>query len=246
MSGAKDLIYNYGYYLSRYPMIGVLSLLGLLGAFLPGLLMVQITNDPNDLWVNKDGNLWAEQNYVDVNFGRFFRVEQVIFRPRDAGNADMIATQNLQEIYWFQEIAKRTTVNYQGANYTINDLCWSALPNSNCTIQTPMGYWQSNYTRLMSDPDIHQTLQCLNSIDPANTMPCMDETGIPVQTNVVFGGLTKVYQTNSTQAFCSHRSWLKAGLSDDPPIDENCTPYIYNAQALGTPSPLPSSHLPPQ
>ena len=141
----------------------------------------------------------------------------------------------MQEIYWFQEIAKRTVVAYQGQNYTIDDLCWSALPNSNCTIQTPMGFWQSNYTRLMSDPDIHQTLQCLNSIDPSNTMPCMDETGIPVQTNVVFGGLTKVYQTNSTTAFCGRKSWLQSGLGDETPIDENCTPYIYNAEALGTP-----------
>ena len=231
-----NLGYVYGSLIATYPIIGLIAFVIVVVAFIPGLFMLEITNNQDDLWANKDGELWAQKLYVDDNFGRFFRAEQVIFRPLAGGDGDMIQKQYMQELFWFQEIAKRTVVNMNGQNYTINDLCWSALPDSNCTIETPMGFWQNNYTRMLNDPDLHYTTQCLNSIDPSNSLACFDETGIPVQVNVVFGGLTKVYNTTSVSG-CKKKSLsqtLYSGgqeLTDNGVIDD-CTPYIYNAQAL--------------
>lgn len=230
----KGIGFQYGLILAKNPVLGLLVVLGLMAAFTPGLLMLEITNDQNDLWVNKDGTLYAEQKISDDSFGRFFRAEQIIFRPRDGSDVDMIQKEYLQELFWFQEIAKRTVINWNGKNWMVHDLCWSALPNSKCTIQSPLGFWQNNYTRLMNDKDPHYTTQCLNSIDPNNTLACMDETGIPVQTKVVFGGLTKVYDTSAAQSLSSScRSQSMASDLKNETVIDDCTAYVYNAKALG-------------
>lgn len=230
MEKRRKLTFHFGYLMARYPVIGVSVLLIVLGAFVPGLFKLEITNDPNDLWVNKDGDLYKEQQVSDDNFGAFFRAEQVIFKSRANDDRDLIKTEYLEEVFWFQEIAKRTTVNYGGKTYGLKDLCWSALPDADCTIQTPLGYWQSNITRLLKDKDPKWTTQCFGSIDPNNTMACMDETGLPVQSSVVFGGLSKVYDVSSG---CTQKEngegFVKADGSNDP-----CTPYVYNAKALGS------------
>lgn len=240
---SKNFGFKYGLTVAKHPIIGVIMIIALICAFGPGLLKLEITNDPDELWVNKDGTLYAEQRISDKNFNRFFRAEQVIFRPRDGSEDDMIRKDYLQEVFWFQEIAKRTVVNRPQKNWTIHDLCWSALPDSNCTIQTPLGFWQNNYTRLLQDKDLHYTTQCLNSIDPKNSLACMDETGIPVQTKVVFGGLTKVYQTRTTSSlgeespFLSESQSCKQKLGTDILTDgegiDKCSVFIYNAKALG-------------
>jgi hypothetical protein len=231
----SGLAYSYGAMIATYPLVGLIVFILVTGAFIPGLFKLEITNNQDDLWVNKDGQLWSEKLYVDNTFGRFFRAEQVIFLPLSGAGPDMIQKEYLQEVYWFQEIAKRTVVNMNNKQYTINDLCWSALPDSNCTIQSPLGFWQNNYTRLMNDPDLHYTTQCLNSIDPTNSLACFDETGVPVQVNVVFGGVSKVYNTSSASCkkFSNKQVLYSDGqeLTDQGQIDD-CTPYIYNAQAL--------------
>lgn len=224
----KYLAFRYGYMMARYPLIGIIALILLMAAFIPGLFMLDITNDPNDLWVNKEGILYEEQSISDKNFGAFFRAEQIIFKNRANTDKDLIKKEYLEEVLWFQEIAKRTRIQRGGKTYSIKDLCWSALPDTDCTIQTPLGFWQSNLTRLLNDPDPHNTTQCLKSIDPDNTMACMDETGLPVQIPVVFGGLTKVYNNDSLG--CEN---YKAGDKKDPSTDP-CAQYTYNAKTLGS------------
>ena len=230
MEKRRNLTFRFGYLMARYPVIGASFLLAVLAAFVPGLFKLEITNDQDDLWVNKEGDLYKEQKVSDNNFGAFFRAEQVIFRARGGVDRDLIQTQYLEEVFWFQEIAKRTKISRGGKDYTIADLCWSALPDANCTIQTPLGYWQNNLTRMLEDKDPKITTQCLASKDPGNSMACMDETGLPVQTNVVFGGLTKVYNTSfNCKPNEKGEGFVKTDGTKDP-----CTPYVYNADALGS------------
>lgn len=223
----KYLGFRYGYMMARYPLIGMIVLIVVMAAFIPGLFMLEITNDPTDLWVNKEGQLYKELKLSDDNFGAFFRAEQVIFKNRDGTDKDLLQKHYLEEVFWFQEIAKRTRIQRGGKSYSIKDLCWSALPGLDCTIQTPLGFWQSNLTRLMEDKDPHNTTQCLASIDPDNTMACMDETGLPVQIPVVFGGLTKVYAEDALGCDGSNGDGKK-----DPSTDP-CSQYVYNAKTLG-------------
>lgn len=230
MEKRRNLTFRFGYLMAHYPVIGLLVLFTVLGAFVPGLFMLEITNDQNDLWVNKEGDLYKEQKISDDNFGAFFRAEQIIFKAKGGVDKDLIQKEYLEEVFWFQEIAKRTKVVHNSKNYSLQDLCWSALPGADCTIQSPLGFWQSNLTRLLQDKDPKWTTQCLASVDPNNTMACMDDTGLPVQTNVVFGGLTKVYNFSSN---CVGKEKDGKSLKDEGSIDP-CTPYVYDAKALGS------------
>lgn len=122
----------------------------------------------------------------------------------------------------------RTNVTYKGKNYTFEDLCWSALPEAKCTIQSPMGYWQNNITRLREDKDLNITLSCLKSIviflslkqDPNNSLACFDDSGIPVQQGVVWGGIEEI---KDTEASCN-----KGGDNGD----DECTHYNYTAKRM--------------
>merc|ERR1712151_592569 len=86
--------------------------------------------------------------------------------------------------------------------FNFEDLCWSTFSDNSCTYQSPGGYFQNNLTRLLeyNDAQIADVLLCTKSIDPNNTLPCEDETGIPVQKSAVFGALEQIYHDNTVKS----------------------------------------------
>jgi len=96
-------------------------------------------------------------------------------------------------------------------------------------------------------------LLCTNTIDPNNTLPCEDETGIPVQKSAVFGKLEQIFENNTTllaseginkdcngpNSKCDNanrRMFLTKtqNLKDDPPSDDDnsCKSFVYRAKTL--------------
>jgi len=217
-----------GMFMSSYPWVSIVFYLVLCGLCVPGLLNLKITNDPVALWANPDGELFHQQNKFADIFGHFMRSEMVIFKPRDEKllaqeDFNIIKKDYLLEMMYFQKIMQYTKVEvdvatmkekkfditpeimkHNGKNFTMADLCWSSFPNDKCTYMSPGGYFQNNLTRLMqyTDEQIPEILLCTKSIDPENTLPCEDETGIPVQKSACFGQLEQIYSNNKV---LSHR-----------------------------------------
>ncbi len=129
-------------------------------------------------------------------FGNDFRIENLIFKPRNESllfdpNFSIISKDYLEEVYYFQTAIEKSSVKVIDKDYKVKDLCWTAFLNGDCVTQSPMNYWQGNLERLTKDDDIQQTLNCFKTVDPEQTITCMDGNKIPVQEKAVFGGITR-------------------------------------------------------
>ena len=85
-------------------------------------------------------------------------------RDTNLQDSNIVDKDYLTEVFYFTEAIKSTKIEYMGKDYYFEDLCWTALPESRSTFQTPLGYWQNNLTRLNEDQSINGTLSCLKSI----------------------------------------------------------------------------------
>ncbi|ETV65301.1 hypothetical protein, variant 1 [Aphanomyces astaci] len=156
-----------------------------------GALRMTIQNDPQKLWVPPTSTSAKQQAYFDENFGPFFRIEQLIFHfPNGSDDNDLITAPLLAEVAALQHRIETTTVEVDGRNITLDDLCFRPIPDKGCLVESPMQYWRNNVSLLATDPDIKLTVVCQTTHPLLSTYaPCMDQNGIPVMRDVVFGGL---------------------------------------------------------
>ncbi|RHY26746.1 hypothetical protein DYB32_007332 [Aphanomyces invadans] len=155
------------------------------------IAMMTIQNDPQKLWVPPKSTSAKQQEYFDENFGPFFRIEQLIFHfPNGSDDKDVITAPLLAEVAALQHHIENAVVNVDGRNITLDDLCFRPIPGKGCLVESPMQYWRNNVSLLATDPDIKLTILSTYS-------PCMDQNGLPVIRDVVFGGLaTDTCHTN--------------------------------------------------
>ena len=51
------------------------------GAFSAGIIRLEVTTDPIELWAAPDSRARVEKDYFDKNLGPFYRTEQLIITP---------------------------------------------------------------------------------------------------------------------------------------------------------------------
>lgn len=206
MGWVSKSFYTYGRLMTWYPFIGIIVFIGLGAVLSGGLLFLNVDSSPDSLWVNPNSKITQEMLDYQATYGGYYRIENMIFSfPRnasdelqdsssDAGN--IFTKEYLYEVYYLQNVIMRRSFEYEDENgtvlnITLNDVCEIAVPDSTeCTIPSVIGYWQNNFERLYNDSKIQETVQCLYSIDPNNTIPCTDQTGFPILAEEVFGGLS--------------------------------------------------------
>ena len=134
-------------------------------------------------------------------FDKDFRIENMIFKPRDERllndpNFTIITKEFLEEIYYFEKVARKLTIEYKDKRYGLDDLCWTAFAKGNCVTQSPMNYWLNDIETLKNDDDLQSTINCYKTVGKAQTIACMDANKIPVQEKSVFGGILRTKQTS--------------------------------------------------
>ncbi|CAH0493518.1 unnamed protein product [Peronospora farinosa] len=174
-----------------------------------GLVNMHLQTDPQGLWVPPHSIAAQEQAHFDELFGPFFRIEQLLFYVDDfsmdsdwkSESATCDAVLDLVQRHFLLQMTKiqtqiTNTVIYSQdeANVTLQlqDFCYRPIQGKGCLITSPFQYWRNNVTLLEIDPDVKLTTAC-QTTDPKlkDYSPCMDENGIPVIRNVVFGGLSR-------------------------------------------------------
>ncbi|KAI9986139.1 hypothetical protein PInf_025050 [Phytophthora infestans] len=175
-----------------------------------GLLNMQLQTDPQGLWVPPNSVAAREQTRFDELFGPFFRIQQLIFyvegdtNPNSDSelvpatcdaNHDLVQRQFLVQMAKVQtQITNAVVYSQDEANVslTLEDFCYRPIKGKGCLITSPFQYWLTNSTLLQHDPDIKLTTAC-QTTDPVlkDHSPCMDQNGVPVMRNVVFGGLSR-------------------------------------------------------
>ena len=195
-----NLFYYAGKVHSKYPLIIIsfMTLVLLLSTF--GIFQLEITNDPDDLWVTKNSKLSKMRDEKFQTFGKDFRIESLFLKPRDTEiledkNFNIIQKKYLEEIYYLEKLLKEKKIEYKNNQYGFKDLCWTAFIKGNCVSQSPMNYWQGNLKRMLKDDDLEKTINCEKTVDPKQNIACMDANKLPVLAHAVFGGITKIKQS---------------------------------------------------
>jgi Niemann-Pick C1 protein len=200
--------YRLGALCSGSPVLMALSALLCSCVLCLGLLNMQLQTDPQGLWVPPGSVAALEQQRFDELFGPFFRVQQLIFYVEDphAGNTDESATCDaandlvqrrflLQMAKVQQQITDAVVVSQEddkNVTLRLEDFCYRPIKGKGCLVTSPFQYWLTNATLLEQDPDIKLTTACQTTDEALQEhSPCMDQNGVPVMRNVVFGGLSR-------------------------------------------------------
>ncbi|RAW40672.1 hypothetical protein PC110_g3127 [Phytophthora cactorum] len=204
------VFYRLGALCSGSPVLMTLSALICSAVLCLGLLNMQLQTDPQGLWVPPNSVAAREQTRFDELFGPFFRIQQLIFFVESDTNpdsdSDLVpatcdANHDLVQRRFLLQMAKVQTQITNAVVYsqdeanvtlTLEDFCYRPIKGKGCLITSPFQYWLTNSTLLQHDPDIKLTTAC-QTTDPVlkDHSPCMDQNGVPVMRNVVFGGLSR-------------------------------------------------------
>ena len=192
----QDIFLHAGYFYAKYPILTIIFTLVIVLLAGGGIIHLDITNDPIELWVDKSSLKYQQKEDMISIFGDDFRIENLIFKTRqeysESEAPNMIDPKFLKEISYFQTVVLNSSVTVNKQDYKLKDLCYTAFRNGACIVQSPMNYWQNNIDRLSADQDINATVNCFKSVDPNNSIACMDENKIPVVSQAVFGGIRKI------------------------------------------------------
>ncbi|CAH8593985.1 unnamed protein product [Schistosoma guineensis] len=155
----------HGRLIARHPIIILFISLGIILGLSGGLAFLQVTTDPVELWSGKESRSRLEKNYFDQQFGAFYRIEQIIVRPKNnsnfthkalgdaSGDAIFGAGLNkdfLLKIMDLQNQIQNISVYFEIEQKFINlsDICFQPLKPDNlgCAITSPIEYFQNNIT----------------------------------------------------------------------------------------------------
>lgn len=176
-----------------------------------GLTRMRVQTDPQELWVPPTSVAAQEQARFNALFHPFFRVQQLIFYVDDkvsgsfSGDGDGSSSSNvtgdlvqrkyllkMAEVESAISNARVQSVLFPNVTLELDDFCYKPIKGKGCLVTSPFQYWLGNTTLLETDPDIKLTTAC-QTTDTflKEKSPCMDQNGVPVMRNVVFGGLSK-------------------------------------------------------
>ncbi|KAL7687450.1 putative protein patched/dispatched [Plasmopara halstedii] len=203
--------YRLGALSSGYPVVTVLLAVVCSAILCLGALKIKLKTNPQGLWVPPNSVAIKEQKLFNQLFGPFFRIQQLLFFVESDtdpnsnsklsesltcdANHDLVQREFLLQMAKVQtEITNAVIYSQDESNVTLSlqDFCYRPIKGKGCLVTSPFQYWLTNATLLQNDPDIKLTTAC-QTTDPElqNRSPCMDQNGVPVMRNVVFGGLSR-------------------------------------------------------
>jgi Niemann-Pick C1 protein len=129
-------------------------------------------------------------------------VQQIYFTSKDdTDDTDVFQKEYLEELYHLQNSIESKLYEYDGKHYNISDYCYKPINGKGCYIASPMDYWKMDLSKMLEDPDIKETAQCVNQVE-GEQIVCSDRNEIPIIRNVVFGGIDCITGSTSSCDAC--------------------------------------------
>lgn len=211
--------FRLGALVARHPVRVALAALVSSLVLCLGLLQMRVQTDPHGIWVPPESVAAREQARFNALFHPFFRINQLIFYVdgdaldlTDADGdqedeedtcaatgkpvSDLVQKKYLAKMAQIQTAIASASVPAEtsGGNVSLSleDFCYRPIKGKGCLVTSPFQYWRGDLSLLEKDPDIKLTTAC-QTTDPTlkQFSPCMDQNGVPVMRNVVFGGLAR-------------------------------------------------------
>ncbi len=188
MSFQFDSIFFWlGISISKNPIMVILTTLIIILIILSGLIFINIELSPQNLWLSEDSKTKNQHIFFEKKFGKYFRTNQIIYRPKDENNKkDIFTKEIIEKLYYLQNNISTSKIEFNDKNWTINDLCYKPINGKGCLIISPMSLWKNNLTSLKNTKNIKDTANCIYKMGE-NTIPCLDDIGIPVKFSSILG-----------------------------------------------------------
>nr|AAB63372.1 NPC1 [Mus musculus] len=224
----RRMFTKWGAFCVRNPTCIIFFSLAFITVCSSGLVFVQVTTNPVELWSAPHSQARLEKEYFDKHFGPFFRTEQLIiqapntsvhiYEPYPAG-ADVpfgppLNKEILHQVLNLQIAIESITASYNNETVTLQDICVAPLSpyNKNCTIMSVLNYFQNSHAVLDSQvgddfyiyADYHtHFLYCVRAPASLNDTsllhgPCLGTFGGPVFPWLVLGGYDDQNYNNAT------------------------------------------------
>lgn len=112
----------------------------------------------------------------------------MLLKFKDNRPDDIFTKKYIDKIFKIREKIVNGKVEFNGKNYTVDDLCYKPIKGKACLITSVTNFWQDNYEKFskISERDVKITAQCLKR-GSEGQMPCFDNLGTPVQINAILG-----------------------------------------------------------
>lgn len=224
----RRMFTKWGAFCVRNPTCVIFFSLVFIAVCSSGLVFVQVTTNPVELWSAPHSQARLEKEYFDKHFGPFFRTEQLIiqapntsvhiYEPYPSGSdvpfGPPLDKEILHQVLDLQIAIESITASYDNKTVTLQDICVAPLSpyNKNCTIFSVLNYFQNSHSVLDSQigddffvyADYHtHFLYCVRAPASLNDTsllhgPCLGTFGGPVFPWLVLGGYDDQNYNNAT------------------------------------------------
>ncbi|XP_074066171.1 NPC1-like intracellular cholesterol transporter 1 [Macrotis lagotis] len=164
-----DLFQSWGTWVATWPKMVLCFSTILVVILASGLVFLELTTDPVELWSNPNSQARQEKEFHDRYFGPFFRTNQVILtapgQPSYSYDSLLLGPKNfsgilreelLLQLLELQEELRHLEVwsEEEQRNISLRDICYAPLNPKNpsledCSINSLLQYFQSNRTNFL-------------------------------------------------------------------------------------------------
>jgi Niemann-Pick C1 protein len=168
----ETIFRSWGTFVAKNPWPVIIGSLFVSGYLAAGVFTRwQVTTDPVDLWVPAGSQARRDMEYFNQHFWKFYRIEQIIIEPKDIGFFDASVDGELLtfgpvfnqtflvEAFDLQEKVLNISVEVDGKNVTMNDICFKPL-GGDCATQSIFTYYLDSKEELLKDNYLSKALNC--------------------------------------------------------------------------------------
>uniref|UniRef100_S4RWS5 NPC1 like intracellular cholesterol transporter 1 n=1 Tax=Petromyzon marinus TaxID=7757 RepID=S4RWS5_PETMA len=159
---------RWGVLVAHNPIPVIIASVVVVAALSVGLVFIELTTDPVELWSSPSSRARQEKEFHDANFGPFFRTNQLILRSKGGKGSlyksVLFGTQNfsstlqlnlLLELLELQTQLQDIEVDVNGTAVSLKDICFAPLSpeqpkDTDCAVNSLLQYFQNNRTRLLA------------------------------------------------------------------------------------------------
>ncbi|XP_046440760.1 NPC intracellular cholesterol transporter 1-like isoform X2 [Daphnia pulex] len=150
----------WGTFCARWPWMVLIFGLSVAAALTVGVVFLEVTIDPVELWASPESRSRQEKDYFDKSFTPFYRTEQVILHAEGIEGFEyetLSGNKTFGPAFQLDFLLEALHLQHDiealmGDNGTrLNDICYMPMkPDVNeCTIQSVLGWWQGREDYLL-------------------------------------------------------------------------------------------------
>lgn len=176
-----------------------------------GMLRLQITTSPIELWASPTCQSRVEKDYYDTYFTPFYRTNQIFFKTAGLSSFFFSSTYGgdiilgpaynskfLEAVFKLQKQIENITVEVDGDTIGLKDICFAPMrtpfsgPRSiqDCAVMSLLGYFNNDINTYTSDIQ-NSTEKIIGCLQAPSGLNCLAPYGGTVIPGVAVGGATQ-------------------------------------------------------